>query len=424
MYYRKEDRAGLRIRLLGGTAAAALVVAFSSTLPSTGASAAGFALKEQSATAQGNSFAGATAGAEDISYMFFNPAGLTRHEGNQAAVALSYVILKAETDNAANLIGQGGEAASGDIGDDALVPAAYLLWSLSDDLKLGLGINAPFGLATEYTQTWAGRFEAVESSITTININPAVAYRLNDKISIGAGLQIQYIDVVLSSITDVADFNLGNGVTLEGLFEVTGDDFAAGFNLGLLAELSESTRIGASYRSAISQTVDGDLEAVTVFTGVSADLKTPDSASLGIYHDISDQWAVMGEVTWTGWSTFDEIRLQFDAILPDVVIPENWEDVFSYAAGATYRPNNQWTIRGGVAFDESPIPDANRTARLPGNDRTWVSIGARYQSSPNFSIDAGYTHVFVDDSSVVGLTHTADYTFSVDVIAVQGTFKF
>jgi len=184
---------GLRSRLLGMTALAGVCAA--AAYPASDASAAGFALKEQSAAALGNAFAGATAGAEDITYMFFNPAGLTRHEGHQAAVVLSYIIPKAETNDAVYVFGGSGVQ---DGGESALVPAAYFMWSLSPDLKLGLGINAPFGLKTDYDPTWAGRAYAIESEVKTININPTVAYKLNEMVSIGAGLQIQYADVTLS----------------------------------------------------------------------------------------------------------------------------------------------------------------------------------------------------------------------------------
>ena len=417
MYYRKEDRAGLRIRLLGGTAAAALVVAFSSTLPSTGASAAGFALKEQSATAQGNSFAGATAGAEDISYMFFNPAGLVRHEGNQAAVALSYIAVSAQTNNA---VAPFGGSTVQDGGASAVVPAAYLMWSLGSDLKLGLGINAPFGLKTEYDPTWAGRAHAIDTELKTINLNPVVAYRLSDKLSIGGGLQIQYGDVTLSSDT--------NPVGALAIGEVTADDWGFGATFGILVELSDATRLGLGYRSQIAHTAEGDftISGAQIDT-VSADLTTPDQVTAGVYHDLNEQFAVMAEVGWTNWSTFDEIRIVGDTIGLISLTPEDWENVWFGAVGVTWKQSENLAIRGGVAFDQSPIPDATRTPRIPGTDRTWVSLGLTYSTGPGFSIEAGYTHLFVDDSTVnlatLG-TLTATFENTVDIIAVQGTLRF
>lgn len=419
-----DRRRGARVF---GTFVAATATALALFGGAGNAHAAGFALKEQSAAALGNAFAGATAGAEDVTYMFFNPAGLTRHEDNQAALALSYIIPQGETNNAAGTIGvtpAGGSASSGDAADDALVPAAYGMWSLSPDLKLAVGVNVPFGLTTDYDQTWAGRYHAVESSITAININPAVAYRVNETVSLGFGLQIQYADITLSNMVPVAPLT-------DALFEVEGDDWAFGFNVGALFELSEATRIGVAYRSQIKQEISGTATLGAGSTSADADLTTPDSASVGVHHDLNDQWAVMGEVGWTGWSSFDEIRVVMGSNIglgTVVVTPEDWDDVWFGAIGATWKPNGNWTLRGGLAFDQSPIPAARRTPRLTGEDRIWIALGAQFQPSPNFTIDAGYAHLFVDDVSLdvtngIG-NFTATYENSVDILTVQGVLRF
>ena len=245
-HFRRNDN--LRARLNGATVIAGLAAPLMFLAPA-GAKAGGFALKEQSTAAQGNAFAGATAGAEDVTYMFYNPAGLTRHADHQAAATLNYFSVQGETVDAN--AGVGGESASGDAAMDAPVPVAYGMWSITPDLKLGIGINAPFGLKTEYSQTWEGRYHAVESDMKTININPAIAYRINDVFSVGAGLQIQYIDVTLSNMVDVFGIDL--------LAEVTGDDWGFGATLGILAELSDDTRLGLGYRSQVKHTIEGDL---------------------------------------------------------------------------------------------------------------------------------------------------------------------
>lgn len=386
------------------------------------ANAGGFALKEQSATALGNAFAGATAGAEDISYMFFNPAGLVRHEGNQAAAVLSYIAPQGETNDATTSPFVGGEASSGDAAEDALVPAFYGMWSKSSDLKFAVGINTPLGLTTEYSQTWAGRFDAVESAIMTVNINPTVAYRINEKFSIGAGVQIEYMDVTLS--------NMSGG----GLAEVTGDDWGFGVTLGALYEFSDETRVGFGYRSQVSHVLDGELTVGGVFaSNAEADFTAPDLLTAGVYHDYSDQFAVMAELGWTRWSTFDELRVVNDSGTTLALTPEDWEDVWFVALGATWKPNDQWTVRGGIAYDQTPVPDATRTPRLADEDRTWIAVGTQYKASPKFTVDAGYTHIFVKDSTVnlpdrgfpaAPPALTATYESSIDILTVQGTFRF
>lgn len=420
MGYGTKPHAGRRAKLLGTSALVVFAGALCG-LPSGDAVAGGFALKEQSATAQGNAFAGATAGAEDVSYMFFNPAGLTRHEGQQAAVVLSYIMPQGETNNANG--GVGGNPASGDAADDALVPAVYGMWSLSPDLKLAIGVNVPFGLTTKYDLGWAGRYYAIESSVESININPAVAYRINKNISVGFGLQAQRTDATLSQQVPVAG---------DPLFEVTGDDWAYGFNVGALFELSPQTRFGVGYRGRIKQDISGTATLGPGATGASVDLTTPDSATVGFYHDVNDEWAVMAEVAWTGWSVFDQVVINMDADLglgTTVIVPEQWDDSWFAAAGATWRPNANWTLRAGIAYDQTPLSDQFRSPRLTDEDRTWVSVGARYQVSPNFSIDAGYTHIFIDDAHLnITLpplpTLTADYENSVDIITAQATFRF
>ncbi|MEE8445819.1 MAG: outer membrane protein transport protein [Alphaproteobacteria bacterium] len=429
------------------------------------ANAAGFALKEQSAAAQGNSFAGATAGAEDVSYMFFNPAALARIDGNQVAVVLSYILPVASISNvSASVAAPVGAPITGGTAEgsvNALVPALYAAYSLSPDLKLGLAINVPFGLSTDYADGWIGRYHALETTLKTVNINPVVAYRLNETLSIAAGFQAEYAEAILSSAIDFGTLgtllSIGGSVPTaqDGRSELTGDDWAFGFNLGVLAELSETTRIGLAYRSEIDHTLTGSVDFDTggatgaavagsgvfgpfVDIGGQAGLTLPQSVSAGLHHDINEQWAVMAEVAWTGWSSLDEIRVVFDNAQPDSVTTTNWDDVWFVALGATWRPNAQWTLRGGVAYDQSPIPDATRTPRIPGADRTWISLGARYDTGGSFTLDAGYSYIMFDDSSV-NLTASSfgapdentgrgnlafDAEIDIHIITVQATFRF
>lgn len=429
------------------------------------ANAAGFALKEQSAAAQGNSFAGATAGAEDVTYMFFNPAGLTRLDENGAAVVLSVIIPTADISNAsasvAAPVGAPITGSTNDGGVTALVPALYAAYSYSPDLKFGVSITAPFGLTTDYDNGWIGRYHALESSLTTANINPVVAYRVNDQVSIGGGIQLEYADATLSNAIDFGTLNavlaLGTGApTLnDGSSELTGNDWAFGFNLGVLVELSEKTRVGLNYRSEVDHTLEGDVDFDTggvagddvatdgslgpfVDTGGQADLTLPQSVSAGAFHQINEQWAVMGEVAWTGWSSLDEIRVTFDNTQPDSVTTTEWDDVWFVALGATWKANDEWTLRGGIAYDQSPVPEEFRTPRIPDADRTWLSVGAKYQRSENFTIDAGYTFIMFDDAPVdltaasfaspdenTGRGNLAfDTDIAIHILTAQATFRF
>ncbi len=252
---------------LTGLAATVIAVA----LPGD-AHAAGFALKEQSTTAQGNAFAGATAGAEDVTYMFFNPAALTRLEGNQAAAVISYILPSAKITNAtASVAAPFGTAITGSSEDgavSAVIPALYGAYSLSPDLKLGLSVTVPFGLSTDYEDGWIGRYHALATELRLVNINPVVAYRVNDKVSIGGGIQVEHAEATLSSAIDFGTLDNVLGIFAgaptadDGSSELTGDDWAFGFNLGVLFELSEATRFGVAYRSEIAHTLEGEVDLI------------------------------------------------------------------------------------------------------------------------------------------------------------------
>ena len=166
-----------------------------SLFAASGAHAAGFALIEQSASGMGNAFAGGAAAAEDASTVYFNPAGMTYIDGTQIVGALHLIKPSAEFNNSGSVAGTarllGGNG--GDAGDLAFVPNFYAVTDIVPSVKLGLGINAPFGLKTEYDNGWLGRFQALKSEVKTININPAVAFKVNDQLSLGFGVSAMWM---------------------------------------------------------------------------------------------------------------------------------------------------------------------------------------------------------------------------------------
>ncbi|MGH8727627.1 MAG: OmpP1/FadL family transporter [Burkholderiales bacterium] len=424
--------------------------AFGAVLSSSTALAAGFQLFEQSGSGLGNAFAGGAAAAEDASTVFFNPAGLTRIPGRQLVVAGHLIHVEAEFENQGSTLGfapiplSGGDG--GDAGGSALVPNLYYAMDLPADLKFGLGVNAPFGLKTHYDAGWVGRYHALTSQLATININPSLAYKVNDVVSIGAGLDAMYADARLSNAVDFGLLALGpaGSQLFDGRAEVEGDDWGYGYNLGVLFNLSDATRIGVAYRSKITIDIDAEADfnvpallapgfaALGVFreTDASAAVDLPDFASLSVFHQLNSAWAVMADVTWTNWSRFDELRVEFDnPVQPDAVTPQNWDDSYKVAVGATYQHNDAWKFRGGVAYDKSPVPDEFRTPRIPDEDRLWLSFGAQVKLCPTCALDFGYTHIFVDDPELNLTSLTAgnlrgEYDSSVDIFSVQYSHGF
>jgi len=379
------------------------------------AHAAGFALIEQNASGLGNAYAGQAAAATDASTIFFNPAGMTYLPDRQGVLAGHLIKPKAEFSGSSTIGGGNG----GDAGGLALVPNAYYAFRLTPDVHLGVGMNAPFGLKTEYDSTWAGRTQAIKSELKTINLNPSIAWKAGESLSLGAGLSIQYAEATLTN------------ASAAGLVTVKGEDYGWGFNLGAIWQLGEATRIGLAYRSAVEYTLEGDVgfSVAAMLNGpVTAALTLPDSASLSLSHKFDSRWDLLADITWTGWSDFDELRILRTSGALVGFTPENWDDSYRYSVGANYRLDDRLTLRGGVAYDETPVSDAFRTARIPDGDRTWVAFGAQYRLSPRSVVDVGYAHLFVKDASInkteSGVTLTGTYEGSVDILSAQFAHSF
>lgn len=404
-----------------GTVLKAAILAITSSLYAAQISAAGFGVTENSASAQGNSYAGAAASAEDASTVWFNPAGMMKLDTNQIIVAGHYI----KTDS--SYVDKGSTHADGtpinggldeDAFAEAFVPNFYWVTAINEEMKFGLGINAPFGLVTDYDDTWKGRYHAVLSDLQVININPSLAYQVNDKLSLGGGLDIMVVDVQLTSAVDFGSL-LGAPGASDGFADLTADshdisDFAYGFNLGLMYEFTPDTRLGIAYRSEVDIDVEGKADfsvpisaapilgtGAFVDTGLKASITLPQSFSVSLAHEM-DTITFLADVTWTGWSSFDELRIKYDnPNQPDSVTTEDWDDTFRYSFGVNWQQSDHLILRTGIALDEKAVPNAERrTPRIPGNDRTWLSFGGTYIFSPAFTIDVAYTHIFISDTDI------------------------
>jgi long-chain fatty acid transport protein len=383
--------------------------------------AAGFALIEQNASGLGNAYAGQAAVAADASTVFFNPAGMSLLPDAQLVVAGHLIKPSAEFSGTFSTPVGGGQG--GDAGGLAFVPNLYFAFPLTPDVHLGVGINAPFGLKTEYDSTWIGRFQAVESEIETINLNPSIAFKLNDQVSIGAGLSLQRIEATLTNnLTPLVPASFG---------KISGDDYGWGYNLGILWQPSQATRVGLAYRSEVEYTLEGTFTSnfAAVPSGdVTAKATMPASASLSLFHKLSSSLDILADVTWTGWSSFDELRvLRTNGALLSLT-PENWSDSWRYSLGATWHMDPAWSWRVGVAYDETPVSDAFRTARIPDESRTWLALGGQYRMGKQNVIDFGYAHLFVEDASInvttAAGTLVGKYDNHVDILSAQFTRQF
>ena len=408
----------------------------------------GFQLRENSAAALGTAFAGAAASADDPSVIVNNPAAIIGLSGNLVSGDISVVVPSlvfsgAGLTTARQPIGGGN---GGDAGDAQPVPAAYGFYDASPDLKFGLALSVPFGLGTQYNRGWVGRYQAIKSEIETININPVMAYRIADWLAIGGGPAIQHLSTELSNaINSTAVARLANpllpaGFSLrDGFARVTGDSLSIGYTLGVLAEISPAIRLGASYRSQISHTVNGTttfdvpapLAANLRFqnTPATADLKTPDIVSLAAAYQVSPEVTLLTEVQWTNWGVVKNLQIARSDGSTISDQQEQWHGTWFGSVGATYRPDPQWTFRGGVAFDPTPIRDAFRTARLPDTDRYWLAVGLGYTWTDDLRFDAAYVHIFGSSAPINEVSPTGDrlvgrYSDHIDIVSLSATLRF
>lgn len=403
---------------------------------SVSAQAAGFALIEQNASGLGNAYAGAAAIAEDASTIFFNPAGMTYIKGTQGVGAIHFIKPNAEFNNqgSVNAVGQPLGDEGPNAGNLALVPNAYYKTDLNENIKIGLGINVPFGLKTEYDKEWIGRFQGDMSELKTVNFNPAIAFKVNDKLSLGFGISAMWAEATL---TRAVNFG-GAG---QGSVNIKGDDWGFGYNLGAIYQATTDTRIGIAYRSKVEQHLDGDAKfrrpagvpnaGAAADGDVTADVSLPASLSLSAFSQLNDKWELMGDVTWTRWSQFERLAVYRNngALLTETI--ENWENTMRYSVGVNYLYSEKIKLRGGLAYDEEAIKDEFRTVRIPGNDRKWVSLGASYQMNPTSRFDVGYVHLFISDASIddnqIARNNgrvRGEYEGSVDILSLQYTHNF
>jgi long-chain fatty acid transport protein len=388
----------------------ALAVSLAAGSISGAAYGSGFQLMEQNASGLGNAYAGQAAAAENASTVFFNPAGMTRVPGRQAALALNAIGPSAEFSNSGGssapvgLPSPGGNG--GDAGGWAAVPNAYITWQLSQQLWFGLGLSVPFGLKTEYDQGWVGRFQSQKSEIRTVDINPSLAFKVNDVLSLGAGISYQRAQVKVDRSAILAP-------PVESQAHIDIDDSQWGFNLGVLVNLSPSTRIGLTYRSAMDYELTGSIRFSnvpvlgTATNGVRANAELPDTISWAIAHAFNPRWEMLADITYTRWSKIKAVPLvttSSSLVAPAGVTLDTFnfqfKDTYRVGIGANYKWSDAFTLKVGAAYDKSPVEDRFRLTFLPDSDRTWLAIGAQYRMSKQATLDLGYAHLFVKDGSI------------------------
>jgi long-chain fatty acid transport protein len=406
--------------------------------------AAGFSLLEQTGSGIGYAYAGAAAAPDDASVMFFNPAGLALLGRPEVSVAAHAIDLETKFQDKGSRLPLAGLGAlptgstHDDAGDVIALGNAYLAWPLNDNVALGLAVNTPFGLKTEYDDPWVGRFQGIKSELTTINVNPAIAVKLNDTVSLGFGANYQHAHAELTNAVML-------GPATEGRARLDVDDNTWGWNYGAIFTLPSATRIGVSYRSQMTYSLTGDTKVSTLaglpIAAASGPTKVgitfPDSANLSVVHPLNEAFELRADASWMNWSKVGTVYATNTTTgAPRDVLHFGFKDAARVALGVDYKRNEQWSFRAGTAWDQSPVTDDVRTVRLPDNDRWWLSVGTRWRPTPNLMLDAAYAHLFISNTDIAltreqtgappsfASTVIGDYDNSVNIVSLQATWAF
>jgi long-chain fatty acid transport protein len=407
---------------------------------STFAGANGIALNEQSASSAGTAYAGRSSSALDASTIFGNPAGLTKLKRTEISGGAAVVSVSDDISDAQSSAPGTNKGDSVPLGG---VPFAYMSTPLDDRFTIGLGLYAPSGLINDYESSFQGRYHGSYSTTKEITLQPTIAYRINDYVSIGGGPTINRFNAKLKN--DLATGALNNGQDTQ--VTIKGDDTALGYNLGILFDLSDATSWGINYHSKVDYQLKGHTEvsgspSVIPLDGKydnKIDITMPESVDTSITHHFNSRWTGYLGTTWKRWSRIQKVEAVNSGLSPvgeaaglgSVTEEMNWHDTWSTAVGASYQLNQQWLLRAGYAYDPSPIRNADRSVRVPVGNRQAVTLGGAYSPNADLTIDFAYGYLWdskvsVKQSNNSGLQpeYSASYDNSANGISVQATYRY
>ncbi|MGY0633613.1 OmpP1/FadL family transporter [Luteimonas sp. A478] len=449
----------------------ALALAVAGIAASGAAHGSAFELRENSVKAQGRAMAGSASATGDASAVANNPALMSTFDAKTFQIDVTAVDLTFEFEGSGNAAAgsplqqplQGGDG--GNAGGVTPIPAMSFIMPFTGDLEyltLGAMVSVPFGLSTEYDSDWMGRYHAIESDVRVIDLTLAASVDLHERVSAGFGLIVQRSDVTLSNAIDFGSSLCANPATQQlcfmpdpvtgpygpqkndGFAEVSGSDTSIGWTVGLNVHPIDALSLGYAYRSEVKHEVDGDavfdvpsnvapiLAGTGQFQNVDggARLVLPATHTFSATWQATDRLALMGEARQTKWSSMDEVRIQFDnPVQPDSVENYNWHDSWFYSIGAEYTLNDRWTLRGGIARDESPISFQHRTPRMPDEDRTWFAVGATWAVTDSWDITGAYTRIHIGDDPELdivggGARLTGPYDGGANLFGISAQYKF
>jgi len=387
--------------------------------------ASGFQLWEQDGASVGNYHAGRAAIAADASTAFYNPAGLVRIPNKQLVLGMDFIRTDFSYDGTIavdTLTPPTPLPTKAQGGTFNFVPDVHYADPVSNNLFIGLSLVAPFGLKTDYKNDSIVRYAATLTSIKVIDFAPSLGFAINDKWSVGFGLDLEHVtarfDLVTGLFEPITDTSAKNSVDTEGL----------GYHAGILYQYSPQTRVGLGYQSKVNlrfrhgdskfsgPLANGIEGGVQESFDLRSDVTLPATTTLSVFHSFNPAWDVMGTVSYTQWKVFKNVIMKNVAgiDLPEVesnsitvTIPQNYRNTWNYVVGANYHFNEQWFFRSGVGYDQTPANNEDRNLQLPDTNRIVLALGGHYQATKTLGFDAGWSHIFrqkvpVDVSQQVG----------------------
>jgi len=396
--------------------------------------ASAFQIYEQDASEIGDYHAGAASEAVSASTTYYNPAGLTNIKNKQLTFGLTDADVTVPYKGTVNVSTLDQpyttNTAQAQGGSNNFIPNFYFSMPLSQKWALGFGMNTPFGLKTAYQGNTYVKYAATTTSLQVADFIPAVAYQPWTFLSLGAGLDIQYMKGVFDQYAAI--FDPSNASRSKN----TGDAWGLGYHLGMLFHFNNNnTRVGVVYHSHTNFVLRGDSRfsgpMANEFQGGSvksdklrAGITLPSFATLSAYQNLSDQWAVLGSVSYTWWDTSNRLVLRnvetidittFDPLLSSVTVVEKYKNTQNYALGVHYTPIQKLTLKAGMGYENTPTHRPYRNVQLPDQNRFALAFGGHYQLDKHLGVDAGYTHFFVKKAKIYNVQ-----SFGQEVVTTNG----
>jgi long-chain fatty acid transport protein len=415
--------------MIGISRSLAVIVGIGALVQAGDAAASGFMIRENSAEGLATAFAGGASRADEPATVFNNPAGMSFLDGDQTQIGGTAVLPGIHFTGSAS-VQPGNIPVPGDNsrqdGQIALVPHAYGTYAINDKWRFGIAITVPFGNTLDYSENWSGRYVNLKTGVLTADINPNLSYKITDRVAIAAGFSAQYFKGELAGAIPQFVAFYPNPAP-DAYYRFKADGWGWGYNVGLLAEPFDGTRLGLTYRSRVNHGISGNLgfsPSTSPLLGlISGPARTevdlPASITGSITQQITPDFSLSSDVQFTNWSVFKKVAVI--SANPTFTFDEEYQDSWMVSVGGVYRFSNMWTFRAGVGWDETPVRDAFRDVGVPDKDRYMVGAGFSYQITDSVGVDFGYAHYFAAHATMNESANRID-PFT-GAVFLQGTYN-